>query len=74
MPRSKEQPDHRSPAREGVVALPAGTPAWITPDLVLKTLRIWQPFYQEPLTLDDAVIILSGVGRLFRILSRDDSS
>jgi hypothetical protein len=54
--------------------LPTGTPEWVTPALVHDTIRVWQPFYKNPLTLEDAVIILSSVGRLFRILSRDDSS
>ena len=52
-------------------AMPAGTPAWITPKLAIRTIQVWQPFYEKPLTLDDAVIILSNVGRLFEVLSRD---
>ena len=52
-------------------ALPPGTPAWITPKLVQSTLETWQPFYKEPLTLDDAVTILISVGRLFEVLSTD---
>ena len=52
--------------------LPSGTPAWITPALVRRTIEVWQPHYETPLTLDDAVIILRRVGRLFGVLMRDD--
>jgi hypothetical protein len=52
-------------------ALPPDTPSWITPKLVRRTIETWQPFYEEPLTLDDAVTILTSVGRLFEVLSRD---
>jgi hypothetical protein len=52
-------------------SVPPGTPAWITPKLLRSTIDTWQPFYKEPLTLDDAVIILISVGRLFEVLARD---
>lgn len=73
MRRSERQPDRDHPARKRAEALPPGTPAWITPELAEQTIRVWQPFYDSPLTLDDAVIILNSVGRLFRVLSRDGS-
>jgi hypothetical protein len=44
-------------------------PAWITPSLIERTLRIWQPFYKEAqLTPAHAVQILVGMGRLFAAL------
>jgi hypothetical protein len=52
-------------------ALPAGTPAWITPALASKTIQTWQPFYEKLLTVDDAVTILTSVGKLFEVFSRD---
>lgn len=49
------------------------SPDWITRELVEETLRIWQPFYKEPLIPNDALEILSGVGRLLEVLSSGDS-
>jgi hypothetical protein len=53
----------------GAEALPPGTPDWITMELVRETVRVWQPFYSEPISLDEAVTILGRVGRLFSLLS-----
>ncbi len=58
--------------REGApIALPPGTPAWITPELIRLTLKVWQPYYAELLTPDDAVTIVQNAGRLFGHLSRE---
>ena len=35
-------------ARPGVV--PAGTPDWITAELIAQTIRVWQPYYAAVLT------------------------
>jgi hypothetical protein len=51
-------------------ALPPGTPAWITIELVERTIEVWQPYYVSPLSPDDAVTMILNVGRLFGILSR----
>lgn len=56
-------------ATRGGVNVPDGVPEWITPELVRATMETWQPFYCAPLTPDDAVVILTNVGRLFRVLS-----
>ena len=50
-------------------AVPAGLPAWITADLIAETLRVWQPYYAQPLTPEDAIGILLNVGNLFGVLS-----
>ena len=50
-------------------AVPAGLPAWITDDLIAETLRVWQPYYAQPLTPEDAIGILLNVGNLFGVLS-----
>ena len=50
-------------------AVPVGLPAWITADLIAETLRVWQPYYSEPLTAKDAIGILLNVGNLFGVLS-----
>ncbi|MDA8377075.1 MAG: hypothetical protein M0Z50_08460 [Planctomycetia bacterium] len=44
-------------------------PSWITPDLISETIRAWQPYYAQPLTVQDAIGILIGVGNLFSVLS-----
>lgn len=52
------------------VAVPPGTPRWISPELIEKTIRTWQPYYEKPLTPEDAVAMITGVGRLVDVLSR----
>lgn len=49
--------------------LPAGTPDWITIELVDATIRTWQPYYQTPLTTDDAIEIIRNAGLLFDAIS-----
>src|SRR5207247_2254558 len=61
---------HRKSSPESTLALPPGTPAWITPELVQLTLSVWQPYYDTPLTVADAVTILMDVGRLLGELTR----
>jgi hypothetical protein len=46
-------------------------PPWITPELIEKTIKVWQPYYGFQLTRDDALGILLSVSRLFRILSQE---
>jgi len=54
-------------ARLGVV--PAGTPDWITAELIAQTIRVWQPYYAAVLTPEEAVTMIQSVGRLFGSLS-----
>ncbi len=57
------------PASPAVLPLvPPGTPAWITPELLLKTIRVWSPRYRENLTSERAVAILLNAGKLFDAL------
>lgn len=51
------------------VRVPAGAPAWITPELIEHTLRVWQPYYEEPLIPENAVEIIMNIGRLVEVLS-----
>lgn len=67
----QEQPDTaREPDGDGR-AMPAGTPAWITPELVRLTQRVWNPRYQRAISHDEAITILLSVGRLFDFLARE---
>ena len=52
--------------------VPGGLPAWITVDLIAETLHVWQPYYAQPLTPEDAIGILLNVGGLFTALSGGD--
>ena len=50
------------------LTIPPETPAWITANLIRETLDTWQPYYDEELTLWDAIEILQNFGRLFDTL------
>lgn len=56
-------------AREPQLTLPAGTPAWITSDLVSRTIFTWQPYYREPLDVEQAIDMILAVGRLTEVMS-----
>jgi hypothetical protein len=47
---------------------PPGTPTWITPELVLHTIRVWQPYYADVVTPDEAITMVLNVGRMFSVL------
>jgi len=49
--------------------VPAGAPDWITPELIEATIRVWQPYYAEVLSPEEAVTMILDVGRLFEALS-----
>jgi len=69
MSRRNRQPDCQTPKEAERLSLPAGTPDWITPELVEATIRTWQPYYKTPLTIDDAIEIIRNAGLLFDALS-----
>jgi hypothetical protein len=54
-------------ARPSIV--PAGTPDWITAELIEKTISVWQPYYRAVLTPEEAVTMIQTVGRLYQALS-----
>lgn len=68
MARRNRQPDCR--IREDAKSIvPAGTPDWITAELIESTIRTWQPYYKEVLTPEEAVTMILTVGRLYDALS-----
>jgi hypothetical protein len=70
MSRSNRKRDCRT--REDAKSIvPAGTPDWITAELIEQTIRVWQPYYKEMLTTEDAIGMILNVGRLFQALSTD---
>jgi len=54
-------------------SIPTGAPAWITAELVEETLRVWQPYYAHPLTVEEAIDIMQAVGQLVKVLSCESS-
>jgi len=63
----KQDCDAADGARLSIV--PAGTPDWITAELIAATIRVWQPYYAATLTPEEAVTMILVVGRLFEALS-----
>lgn len=56
------------------ILLPAATPGWITAELVELTIRVWQPYYRETLSVEEAIDILRRTGALLTILPRRNKS
>jgi hypothetical protein len=73
MSRSNRQSDCQKPEEATRLVLPAGTPDWITPELVEATVCTWQPYYKTPLTIDDAIEIIRSAGLLFNAFSTGQS-
>ena len=69
MSRINRQHDYAKPESGGSITVPAGTPGWITSELIEATVRTWQPHYPTPLTTDDAIEIIRNAGLLCDALS-----
>lgn len=46
-------------------------PDWVSDELLQKTLEIWQPYYPNQLTRDDAIAIINNVGGVIDCLRRE---
>ena len=73
MPRSNHKSDCDAAKDAAAGCVPAGTPEWITPQLIAETIRVWQPYYREVLTPEEAVTMIRNVGRLYQALSSEPS-
>ena len=71
MLRSQQKREGAAPDDGPPSLVPAGTPEWITPHLIAETIRVWQPYYREVLTPEDAVTMIRNVGRLYLALSSE---
>lgn len=60
------EPTTTMPHDDSLPSLPPGTPGWITPALVKRTIEVWQPYYQERLTVEDAVAMILATTHLLR--------
>jgi hypothetical protein len=69
MSRSNRKNDCSATGGARPAIVPAGTPDWITPELIERTIAVWQPFYRTVLTPEEAVTMILRVGRLFDVLS-----
>ncbi len=56
------------------IDVPAGTPSWVTKELIELTLKTWQPFYSHQLIEADALEMIMGVDQLFGVVSRDKNN
>ena len=46
-------------------------PDWVSDELLQKTMEIWQPYYQNELTREDAIAIINNVGGVIDCLRRE---
>ncbi len=61
------QNEQRGEGTEGEGRLPLSA-AWISPDLLAETRRVWSKVYGRPVTQEEAVHILTNVRRLVEVL------
>jgi hypothetical protein len=61
--------NHTERRNIGAGATNLGRPSWITAELIDHTISVWQPYYEYPLSLEDAVSMIQDVGRLVNVLS-----
>lgn len=62
MAKGRSQADPSGQHRADCV--PAGAPAWVTPELIRSTLDCWQSHFDEALTPEDALEILLNAAHL----------
>ncbi len=49
--------------------MPAGAPSWVTSELIEKTICVWQPYYADRLTAEDALAMILNVAGLCEVLA-----
>lgn len=69
MARRRREPELTQPQSTRRCVVPTGAPAWVTPELLGQTLAVWQPYYQQTLTVDDALGMILDVTQLLDVLS-----
>ena len=69
MSRSNHKTDCKAKEVAHPSIVPVGTPDWITPELVDATIRVWQPYYTDLLSPEEAVTMILSVGRLYQVFS-----
>ena len=61
----------KSQANSTTTVVPSGAPSWVTPELLDHTIRVWQRFFESPLSIEDALEILTGTGLMIESLISD---
>ena len=51
------------------IRVPDGAPKWVTPDLIERTINVFQPKYNKPLTAEDSLEIILNTVHLFDLLT-----
>lgn len=72
-----QRPDGRwGPRARGAAAaaVPPGAPAWVTPELIEHTLRVWQRRCQKKLTPEQALEMVLNAGNLLDALGKAAAS
>jgi hypothetical protein len=65
--------DKTSPLlRAGRAAVPPGTPAWVTAELLENTRKIWQKRTTFPIGSEEALAIILRVGALIDVLRSEN--
>jgi hypothetical protein len=54
--------------------VPDGAPSWITEELIEETIRVWQRFYDEPLSEENALVCLLDVSELLEIVEGSEKN
>jgi hypothetical protein len=49
--------------------VPPAAPVWVDGELLALTIRVWQPYYDAPLTSEDALTMLLGTARLLNVVT-----
>jgi hypothetical protein len=55
-----------SRAPDAALVLPPGAPTWVTAALIQRTIAVWQPYYKEALTVEDALAMILTTSRLLQ--------
>jgi hypothetical protein len=54
--------------------IPFGQDACNADELIKKTIRVWQPYYEAVITPEEAVTMILSVGRLYQAISSGSPS
>ena len=69
MARRRSPSAAHQPADRQLCPVPPGAPSWVTPELVGQIIKVWQPYYAEPLTAEEALAIIMNVAGLWDVLA-----
>lgn len=47
-------------------------PSWITEEMIEETQRVWGPFYDQPITRDEAIDMMTTIARLGKLILNEE--